>query len=372
MFVLKERRERARESVCAWSGYSFAVVAAREKKKKRGGGKRERGESKGNHLQCVCVCKSAWKVQLLLCVCRESSSLLSDVFYCLHLPFYSLEDDIKFLSNMMMINSSPSPSSTGADSSKRLRLTIPRNSKTDHLTTSSSNTHSPHKFDEKTTPTAKKSIDCNNTMTTMKQQLSTSIDNENDTTLLTTTTTTTTVEVKVKTTKTSSSSSRKRKLHLVDDTLTTADDNLNKQEQEQDEEEEDEEGKQQQTLSPPPPPSLPAEQSVSKKKVIYLSRDIFCIEYNWSAKDRKEIQSLFLLCARARARHPRGIMISWCVRVCVCVRPIYFSLCIHTRSMCVCMQLLYFFFVVVFSLSCPMSVCYSSLSSYNTYLKETE
>lgn len=214
-------------------------------------------------------------------MCRESSSLLSDVFSCLHLPFYSLEDDIKFLSNMMMINSSPSPSSTGADSSKRLRLTIPRNSKTDHLTTSSSNTHSPHKFDEKTTPTAKKSIDCNNTMTTMKQQLSTSIDNENDTTLLTTTTTTTTVEVKVKTTKTSSSSSsRKRKLHLVDDTLTTTDDNLNKQEQEQDEEEEGEE-KQQQTLSPPPPPpSLPAEQSVSKKKVIYLSRDIFSIEYN--------------------------------------------------------------------------------------------
>jgi hypothetical protein len=194
------------------------------------------------------------------------------------LPFYSLEDNIKFLSNMMMINSSPSPSSTGADSSKRLRLTIPRNSKTDHLTSSSNNTHSPHKFDEKTTPTAKKSIDCNNTMTTMKQQLSTSIDNENDTTLLTTTTTTTTVEVKVKTTKTSSSSSsssRKRKLHLVDDTLTTTDDNLNKQEQEQ----EDEEEKQQQQTSPSllPPPSLPAEQSVSKKKVKYLSRDIYFV-----------------------------------------------------------------------------------------------
>jgi hypothetical protein len=148
---------------------------------------------------------------------------------------------------MMMINSPPpsSQSKTQTDSAKRLRLTIPRNNKTDLLT--NSNQISPSKIDEKTNHIQQKSIDCNNTMTTMKQQLSTSIDNENDTTLLTTTTTTTTVEVKVKTTKTSSSSSssRKRKLNVVDETINTTnnnnDDNISKQQQ----------------------------QAVSKKKVIY-------------------------------------------------------------------------------------------------------
>ncbi|UJR26233.1 hypothetical protein I4U23_007576 [Adineta vaga] len=137
---------------------------------------------------------------------------------------------------MMMINSSPS---SQTDSAKRLRLTLPRNNKTDLLT--NSNTISSAKFDEKINHLQEKSIDCNNSMTTMKQQLSDSVDNENDTTLLTTTTTTTTVEVKVKTTKTSSSSSssRKRKLTMVDDTINTNDDNnngnINKQQQQQEE-----------------------------------------------------------------------------------------------------------------------------------------
>jgi len=143
---------------------------------------------------------------------------------------------------MMMINS-PSPSSSPqSDSAKRLRLTIPRNNKSDLLT--NSNTISPSKLDEKNNHIQKKSIDCNNTMTTMKQQLSTSIDNENDTTLLTTTTTTTTVEVKVKTTKTSSSSSRKRKLN-VDDTINTTNNNNDNNSKEQ------------------------QQQPVNKKKVIY-------------------------------------------------------------------------------------------------------
>jgi hypothetical protein len=151
---------------------------------------------------------------------------------------------------MMMINSPPpSQSTTQTESAKRLRLTIPRTNKTDLLT--DSNTLSPEKIDETNNHIQKQSIDCNNTMTTMKQQLSSSIDNENDTTLLTTTTTTTTVEVKVKTTKTSSSSSRKRKLNVVDDSINTNNnnnDNINKQQQ----------------------------QSVSKKKVIYM----YYIEYN--------------------------------------------------------------------------------------------
>jgi hypothetical protein len=158
---------------------------------------------------------------------------------CLMLTFTYIcfSDDICFLSNMMMINSPPAPSSqakTQSDSAKRLRLTIPRNNKTDLLN------NSPSKIDEKNNHLQQKSIDCNNTMTTMKQQLSTSIDNENDTTLLTTTTTTTTVEVKVKTTKTSSSSSsssRKRKLNVVDETINTTNnnnnDNISKQQQQQ-------------------------------------------------------------------------------------------------------------------------------------------
>jgi hypothetical protein len=152
---------------------------------------------------------------------------------------------------MMMINSPP-PSSQ-SDSAKRLRLTIPRTNKSDLLT--NSNQISPNKLDEKNTHLQNKSIDCNNTLTTMKQQLSTSIDNVNDTTLLTTTTTTTTVEVKVKTTKTSSSSSsRKRKLNVVDDTINTTNDNNN-----------DNISKQQQQQQP-----------VSKKKVIYT----YYKEYN--------------------------------------------------------------------------------------------
>ena len=150
---------------------------------------------------------------------------------------------------MMMISSPPSQSATQSDSAKRLRLTIPRTSKNDP--SNHSNTLSPTTLDEKSSQKQKKSIDCTDTLTAMKQQLSNAIENENDTTLLTTTTTTTTVEVKVKTTKTSSSSSsRKRKLNVADEPINTnadKNDNVSKQEQEQDQ-----------------------QPAVSKKKVIYL------------------------------------------------------------------------------------------------------
>ena len=196
---------------------------------------------------CVCVC-------IYKGVCRESSSLslslLSHVIRSFDVSRFIL-DDTRFLSNMMMISSPPSQSSTQSDSAKRLRLTIPRTSKNDPL--NHSNTMSPTKLDDKSSQKQKKSIDCTDTLTAMKQQLSNAIENENDTTLLTTTTTTTTVEVKVKTTKTSSSSSssRKRKLNVADEppinTNADKNDNVSKQEQEQDQ-----------------------QPAVSKKKVIYL------------------------------------------------------------------------------------------------------
>ncbi len=208
-------------------------------------GEEKRREEKAKAIICsVYVYTSQHEKSSCFYVSRVVSLII-----CLMLTFTYIcfSDDICFLSNMMMINSPPpsSQSKTQTDSAKRLRLTIPRNNKTDLLT--NSNQISPSKIDEKTNHIQQKSIDCNNTMTTMKQQLSTSIDNENDTTLLTTTTTTTTVEVKVKTTKTSSSSSssRKRKLNVVDETINTTnnnnDDNISKQQQ----------------------------QAVSKKKVIY-------------------------------------------------------------------------------------------------------
>ena len=145
-----------------------------------------------------------------------------------------------------MISSPPSQSSTQSESAKRLRLTIPRTNKNDPL--NHSNTMSPTRLDEKSNQKQRKSLDCNDTVTAMKQQLANSIESENDTTLLTTTTTTTTVEVKVKTTKTSSS--RKRKLNVADEPINTnadKNDNVSKQEQEQDQ-----------------------QPAVSKKKVIYL------------------------------------------------------------------------------------------------------
>lgn len=151
-----------------------------------------------------------------------------------------------------MINSPATSSSAHTDSAKRLRLTIPRNNKIDLLNNSKS--ISPSKLDENHHHMQQKTLDCTNTM---KQQLSPSIDNENDTTLLTTTTTTTTVEVKVKTTKTSSaSSSRKRKLNLDDETIdttstTTATDNHHNNNNDDD----DDVSKQ--------------TQSVNKKKVMY-------------------------------------------------------------------------------------------------------
>ncbi len=195
-----------------------------------------------------------------------------------------------------MINSPPAPSSqakTQSDSAKRLRLTIPRNNKTDLLN------NSPSKIDEKNNHLQQKSIDCNNTMTTMKQQLSTSIDNENDTTLLTTTTTTTTVEVKVKTTKTSSSSSsssRKRKLNVVDETINTTNNNNN-----------DNISKQQQ------------QQAVSKKKVIYIKNTI---------EARKTEGKFNLYFSFARVGSPRDNDILMCA--CMRVRSPYLLFFLHT------------------------------------------
>lgn len=200
-----------------------------------------------------------------------------------------------------MINSSPSHPSPGTDSSKRIRLTIPRNSKSELI--HNSNTVSPHKLDD-ILHKQKQSIDCNNTMTTMKQQLSSSIDNENDTTLLTTTTTTTTVEVKVKTTKTSSSSSRKRKLNIADDTSNSNDDNTTKQEQQE----------QQQ------------QQSVSKKKVIYLSTMQNTIE---ARKTERKFNLYFSYKrARASAASPRDNDILMCA--CMRVRSPYLLFSFHT------------------------------------------
>lgn len=50
---------------------------------------------------------------------------------------------------------------------------------------------------------------------------------------------------------------------------------------------------------------------------------------------RKTERKFNLYFSFARARDPRGIMISWCVRVCVCIRPIYFSFYTHIRTLCV-------------------------------------
>ena len=171
----------------------------------------------------------------------------------------------------MIESLSPSSSPTRqSDSSKRLRFpSLTRTTKNDLLTNSSS------KFDEINNHIQTNSLDCNNQMTTMKQQLqqlSNSIDNENDTTLLTTTTTTTTVEVKVKTTKTSSSSSasRKRKLNGIDETINTTtmtNNNNNNDKLDKEHEQDDDEQKQ-----PPPAPPLQhdKQQTVTKKKVIHL------------------------------------------------------------------------------------------------------
>ncbi len=230
--------------VCARVKWLFFCSSGGEREQER-----EREEKAKAIICSVYVYASQHeKSSCFLCVESRLSYHMFNTYVYLH----CFLDDICFLSNMMMINSPPSSSqstTTQSDSAKRLRLTIPRNNKTDLLT--NSNTISPSKLDEKNNHIQKKSIDCNNTMTTMKQQLSTSIDNENDTTLLTTTTTTTTVEVKVKTTKTSSSSSsRKRKLNFVDDTINTSNDNNNNNNN-------DNNSKQQQ-------------QPVSKKKVIYI------------------------------------------------------------------------------------------------------
>ena len=151
---------------------------------------------------------------------------------------------------MMMINSPATSSPVHTESAKRLRLTIPRNNKIDLL--NNSNSISPTKLDENNHHMQQKTLDCTNTM---KQQLSPSIDNENDTTLLTTTTTTTTVEVKVKTTKTSSASSRKRKLNLVDDTTNTTNTTTDNHNNNDDDDDDDDVSKQ--------------TQSVNKKKVMY-------------------------------------------------------------------------------------------------------
>ena len=346
MFVLKERRE----CVCvrAWSGYSFAVVAARASERegaraiameRREEETRGEGEEKEKAKAIICSVyvygsqheKSSCfvfvsRVVIMLCffLIQFLHSFLSDVF-----DFVS--DDIKFLFNMMMINTSPTSSSsstrtsTGSDSNKRLRLTIPRNH----------NNNKADLLDEN------KSLDLKNPLNTMKSQLSSnSLDNENDTTLLTTTTTTTTVEVKVKTTKTSSSSSssRKRKLNGNDESHHHPSDDSTPDEKQQDQDQQQQEQQEQQQQQQ-------TSQSVNKKKVIDL--DIISLQSNWSAQDRKEIQSEFLCCAFAR--HPRGIMISWCVRVCVCIRPIYFSLFsspplfayIDARSVCVCAAALF-------------------------------
>ena len=245
-----------------------------------------------------------------------------------------------------MINSSPSSQITAqSDSTKRLRLTIPRNNKAEYLT--NSNTILPEKIDEKRAHLKKKSLDCNNTMTTMKQQLSESIENENDTTLLTTTTTTTTVEFKVKTTKTSSSSSsslsssRKRKLNMIDDTINRNNnnhDNTNKQRE---------------------------QQPVNKKKV----KHIYVL---WNTIEAQTTERKFnLYFSFTRAASPRDNDILMCA--CMPMRSPYLLFSLHTWRLYVdvCVRSCF-----ISPFPCPVlsyvSVCYSSLSSYNTYLKETE
>jgi hypothetical protein len=257
MFMLKERRER-RVRVYVRVKWLFFCCS---------GGEREGEKRKQRQSFAVYVCMQVTMKSPAAFVCRELSLSLLSYISCLRLSTLFL-DDICFLSNMMMINSPPSQPSTQSDSAKRLRLTIPRNNKNDLLIPS--NTISPEKIDEKNNHIQKQSLDCNNTMTTMKQQLSSSIDNENDTTLLTTTTTTTTVEVKVKTTKTSSSSSRKRKLNVIDETNNN---NIN-----------DNSSKQQQ-------------QPVNKKKVIYRTQ---------LKRERQKGNSISISLSRARA-HACGI-----------------------------------------------------------------
>lgn len=188
-----------------------------------------------------------------------------------------------------MIDSPPASSSPAhTDSAKRLRLTIPRNNKLD--LSNNSNPISPTKLNENSPPMQPKTLDCNNTMTAMKQQLSPSIDNENDTTLLTTTTTTTTVEVKVKTTKTSSASSRKRKLNVVDEAINTTSSSSSSTTDNND----DDVSKQ--------------AQSVNKKKVMYIKNTI-------EARKTKRKFNLFFSFARLGSPRDNDILMCACMRV---------------------------------------------------------